>query len=130
MDALRGRRLFVEKGCFACHAINGVGGHDATALDAHTMDARMNPFDFTAKMWAMSPAMIAAQEEAIGEQILFTGQELADIIAFVHDDEAQHDFSMADIPAQIRGLMHHQHGAAPAHQEEIGHHHVEGMGHD
>jgi cytochrome c len=130
IDAQRGRQLFVEKGCFACHSINGVGGHDATNLDAHTMDARMNPFDFTAKMWAMAPAMIAAQEEALGEQILFTGQELADIIAFVHDDEAQHDFSMADIPAQIRGLMHHQHGEAPAHQKEIGHHHGEGMDHD
>jgi hypothetical protein len=35
----------------------------------------------------MAPAMIYAQEEALGEQILFTGDEFADIIAFVHHDE-------------------------------------------
>ncbi len=29
MDPDRGRKLFVAKGCVACHAINGVGGHDA-----------------------------------------------------------------------------------------------------
>jgi CxxC motif-containing protein (DUF1111 family) len=32
MNPTRGRRLFVSKGCVACHAINGVGGHDATNL--------------------------------------------------------------------------------------------------
>ena len=102
MDPVRGRRLFATKGCVACHAINGVGGHDATPLDAHTMDTAMNPFDFAAKMWRMAPAMIYAQEEALGEQILFTGDELADIIAFVHHEEEQHNFSEADIPPDVR----------------------------
>ncbi len=115
MNAARGRELFVTKGCFACHAINGVGGHDATNLDAHTMDSFMNPFDFATKMWAMAPFMIAAQEEALGEQILFSGQELADIIAFVHDEQEQHAFSSRDIPAALEKLMHHSHGAGEHH---------------
>jgi mono/diheme cytochrome c family protein len=126
MSAERGRKLFASKGCVACHAINGVGGHDATALDAHTMQPMMNPFDFAAKMWRMAPAMIYAQEEALGGQILFTGQELADIIAFVHDDEAQHEFSESDIPLEIMPLMHHHHeapGGAAMHSDELGHHH-------
>jgi cytochrome c len=130
MNPDRGRKLFVTKGCFACHSINGIGGHDATNLDAHSMDHAMNPFDFAAKMWAMAPYMIAAQEEAMGEQILFDGQELADIIAFVHDDKAQHNFSMTEIPGEMRKLMHHAHGEAPAHQKEIGHGHDEGDKHD
>ncbi len=46
MDPALGRKLFASKGCVAGHAINGVGGHDATALDAHTMDAMMNPLRF------------------------------------------------------------------------------------
>jgi len=133
MDPARGRKLFASKGCVACHAVNGVGGHDATPLDAHTMDGMMSPFDFAAKMWLMAPAMIYAQEEALGEQILFTGDEIADIIAFVHHDEEQHKFSEADIPPKIRGWMNHAHGepggGGEAHGEELGHDHDAGEEH-
>ena len=110
MDPKRGRKLFVSKGCVACHSINGVGGHDAPKLDAHTMDKKMNPFDFAAKMWRAAPAMIAVQEEAFGEQIYFTGDELADIAAFVHNDKEQHNFSERDITPAVKKMMHHSHG--------------------
>ena len=73
----------------------------------------------------MAPAMIAAQEEALGEQILFTGDELADIIAFVHDDAQQHKFTDAILTPRIIRMMDHQHGGekpgSDAHAEEIGH---------
>lgn len=121
MDSEKGMRLFAEKGCVACHSVNGVGGHDATKLDAHTMDNVMNPFEFAAKMWAMAGAMIPAQQEAMGQQITFTGEELAHIIAFVHDDRQQHKFTEAMIPPTVKKLMKHSHGAMPAHQREIGH---------
>ena len=65
MDPERGKVAFVETGCVACHAINGVGGHDAPSLDAHTMDGLMNPFDFSARMWNHAPGMIATQREAL-----------------------------------------------------------------
>lgn len=123
MNAERGMVLFAEKGCVACHSINGVGGHDATPLDAHSMERMMNPFEFAAKMWRVAPYMIEAQEEAFGEQILFTGDELADIIAFVHDDAQQHIFDDAMLSPRVRRMMDHSHGgAAPAaHAGEIGH---------
>jgi len=124
MSPERGKKIFVSKGCVACHAINGVGGHDAPAMDAHTLKGLMNPFDFAAKMWNHAPAMIAAQEGAFGEQIYFTGEELADMIAFIHDDEAQHGFSEKDMTAKSRKMMEHEHGGAPAvekHAPEIGH---------
>ncbi|MCF6327349.1 MAG: cytochrome c [Devosiaceae bacterium] len=93
MNAERGRELFATKGCASCHAVNGIGGIDASPLDAHNMDAQMNPFELAAKMWAMAPFMIAAQEDEMGAQILFTGQELADIVAFLHNDSEQHKFT-------------------------------------
>jgi hypothetical protein len=46
--------------------------------------------------------MIFMQQRELGEQIDFTGQELADIIAFVHDPEGQRSFSEADIPPELR----------------------------
>ncbi|MBL4874656.1 MAG: c-type cytochrome [Rhodobacteraceae bacterium] len=89
MNADRGMELFASKGCATCHSVNDVGGEDASPLDAHKMDEYMNPFDHAAKMWLMAPYMIAAQEDELGEQILFTGDELSNIIAFLHDDAQQ-----------------------------------------
>lgn len=126
MDPVNGKTLFVDKGCVACHAINGVGGHDAPAMDAHEMDKKMNPFEFAAKMWNHAPGMIAAQEEAFGEMITLTGAELADIIAFVHNDATQHGFSERDLTPAARKMMQHGHDgmAAPkSHGAEIGHDH-------
>lgn len=107
MDPARGRKLFASKGCVVCHAINGVGGEDAPALDAESMERFMNPFDFAAKMWAGAEAMIYVQREELGEQIEFDGGELADLIAFVHDAEEQKKFSESDIPTKIKELMEH-----------------------
>jgi len=107
MSPAKGRKLFASKGCVLCHSINGVGGKDASALDASTMGTVMNPFEFAAKMWRGAATMIAVQEEELGEQIEFSGEELANIIAFVHSAEEQKKFSEADIPPRIIKLMEH-----------------------
>jgi cytochrome c len=109
MNPVKGRKLFVTKGCVACHSVNGIGGHDAAALDAHTMQPMMNPFDFAAKMWRMAPMMIAAQEAELGHQILFSGDELSDIVAFVHDAEEQKKFTEDDLTPEARHMMHEHH---------------------
>ena len=119
MDPAKGRKLFATKGCVVCHSINGIGGTDAAALDASTMGSMMNPFDFAAKMWEGAEAMIVLQREELGEQILFSGQELADIIAFVHHVEEQKKFTEADIPPNIKALMKHM-----EEQEGEGHEHM------
>jgi len=107
MDPARGRILFARKGCVVCHAVNGIGGTDAVSLDATSMQPRMNPFEFAARMWRGAEAMIYLQREELGEQIEFTGDELADIIAFTHSLEEQKKFSPADIPARMKELMEH-----------------------
>lgn len=125
MDPARGRKLFADKGCVVCHSVNGVGGEDAPPLDASTMERGMNPFEFAAKMWRGADAMLMLQREELGEKIEFTGDELADIIAFVHHPAEQQNFSMADVPPRMRELISHGHGEEePDHhdeEEEAGH---------
>jgi mono/diheme cytochrome c family protein len=105
MDLEHGKHLFASKGCVVCHSINGVGGTDAPKLDASTMAPVMNPFEFFAKMWRGATPMIAMQQHEIGHQIQFTGQELADIVAYVHNRQVQKTFSKVDIPPAIKKHM-------------------------
>lgn len=107
MDAARGRQLFADKGCVVCHAINGVGGEDAPPLDADVMSPMMNPFEFAANMWRGAEAMVMLQQEELGEQIELNGQELADIIAFVHSHEEQAKFTEAGLSDEIKKLIEH-----------------------
>jgi len=116
MDAANGRLLFASKGCVVCHSVNDVGGIDAPMLDAEFMDQPMNPFDFAANMWRGAETMVAMQREEMGDVIQLSGQDLADIIAFVHDPDQQALFSEADIPEDIQELMEH------AEEEEEGAH--------
>ena len=115
MNAGRGRKLFASKGCVVCHSINGVGGQDARALDAATMEMPMNPFEFAARMWRGAEPMITLQRNELGAQIEFTGQELADIIAFIHHAEEQKKFSASDIPHQIKDAMSKAHSPREKH---------------
>lgn len=106
MDPIKGKALFASTGCVVCHAVNGVGGTDAPPIDASTMKREMSPFDFVAKMWNHSPGMIAMQENELGGQITFDdGQQIADIIAFLHDADVQKTFSEDDIPADVKAHL-------------------------
>ncbi len=105
MNSARGRELFVSKGCVTCHSVNGIGGEDAAALDAHDMAPYMGLFDLTAKMWSMAPVMIPAQEEELGAQIQLNGDELSDLIAFLHDDMEQAKLSMDALSEEQRATV-------------------------
>jgi hypothetical protein len=49
--------------------------------------------------------MIFMQQQDLGVQIDFTGQELADIIAFIHDPTERRRFSEEDLAAMLgRGM--------------------------
>lgn len=105
LDPVKGRKLFVTKGCVACHSVNHVGGNVAAPLDASIAGPVPNPFDVAALMWRKSPLMIAKQEEKLGEQIYFTGDELSDIIAFIYDPEEQKKFTEADLTPEARKML-------------------------
>ena len=107
-DATRGRALFARKGCVACHAVNEIGGTSAPPLDVASAPGEIDPLDFVARMWRGAEPMLMMQQSLFGEQLNFTGQELADIIAFAHDPEEQHKFSEADIPPALRRVIREQ----------------------
>ncbi len=104
-DAANGQKLFVSKYCVVCHSINSTGGQNAAPLDAADMDASGNVYEFFARMWLGSGPMTAMQDERFGEQVELTAQELGDIVAFIHDAEAQAAFTDADVPDQIEDLI-------------------------
>jgi cytochrome c len=105
MDSARGRDAFLEKGCIVCHQVHGVGGQVGPSFDAADMPGPMNTFDFAARMWRGAPAMVTMQQDLFGEVIDLTGQELADIIAFVHDGEVQASLSEEAVPERFRALI-------------------------
>ena len=98
VDAERGRRLFVTKGCVLCHAVNGAGGIAAPALDADGGDEQLDLMDFVVRMWDGAQAMIELQALELGYQIELTGEEIADLAAFAASPEAQRRFTMQAIP--------------------------------
>ena len=69
VDSERGRQLFITKGCVYCHAVNGVGGKAAPAMDSDATEPSVNLTDFAARMWRGAPAMIELQEMDLGYQI-------------------------------------------------------------
>lgn len=107
MDSHRGRELFLDKGCVVCHAVNGVGGAMGPALNAADMPEPMNAFEFAARMWRGAPAMAQMQEDLLGEVIGLSGQDLADLVAFAHDEAEQRKLKSEQIPERYRELIVH-----------------------
>jgi mono/diheme cytochrome c family protein len=106
LDPVSGRTLFVEKGCVICHAVNGVGGKAAPALDAEIGAPDADPLDFAARMWRGAPAMIELQSIELGYTIYLTADEIANLAAFAADREAQRSLTLDSLPETIRaGLL-------------------------
>lgn len=101
IDAERGRRLFVAKGCFLCHAVNSVGGIAAPALDAPYDIDQLDIMGFVARMWQGASAMLELQALELGYQIELSGDEIADLAAFASSPKVQQDFSMEEIPETL-----------------------------
>lgn len=105
MDPVRGRMLFLKKGCVACHTVNGVGGVRGPRLDADRTLKRISVFDFAARIWRGADAMIDLQRLDLGYQVGLRADELADLTAFAHDYREQRKLSEADIPPKVRRWM-------------------------
>jgi len=102
---MRGRELFVNKGCVVCHSVNDAGGDVGPPLDIDPSNHVIDIFGFAARMWKGAEEMVALQVREVGFPIELNGQELAHLAHFLHDYDAQKAFSDEDIPAIVRKLM-------------------------
>ncbi len=101
-DAATGRALFVQKGCVLCHAINGVGGKAAPALDAADDFVKPDPLEFAARMWRGAPAMVEFQSVELGYVIDLSADDIANIATFAASRAEQKLLKDEDIPGPMR----------------------------
>lgn len=102
IDAQRGRKLFVSKGCVICHAVKGVGGQAAPALDAGTGSQSIDLLGFVSRLMRGMPAMAELQAIELGYQVELAPEDIADLAGFVSDPDLQADFSAAEVPEPMR----------------------------
>ena len=77
----RGRVLFAEKRCASCHAVGGVGPRIGPDLGRPGHHISLTTFG--ARMWNHAPAMLAKMKEQQIEPAPVSGQEMADILAYL-----------------------------------------------
>jgi mono/diheme cytochrome c family protein len=80
--ARRGGQLVEERGCTSCHAVRGKGG--TVAADFATSNVVGSPASVVAAMWNHGPRMESAAQKQGAAWPTLTGQELADITAFLN----------------------------------------------
>jgi mono/diheme cytochrome c family protein len=78
----RGEKLFADKSCATCHAVGGRGGKVGPALGGRAHHVSLT--DFAGLMWNHGPAMWAKMKERGIAVPKLTGQEMADVVAYLY----------------------------------------------
>src|SRR5262249_33926701 len=78
----RGQKLFADKKCATCHAVTGRGGKIGPALGGRAHHVSLT--EFAALMWNHGPPMWTRMKERRIEVPQLTGQEMADIVAYLY----------------------------------------------
>lgn len=81
-DPLSGKKMFTEKKCVQCHAIDGVGGKVGPDL-AREKDFPRTLTQMAAEMWNHAPEMIRRMKNRRIKWEDFSAQEMADLLAYV-----------------------------------------------
>ena len=102
-NARRGRILFITNGCIICHQINGIGGSAAPHLDIAREDRKVDPLEFSGRMWTGAAAMATLQARELGYVIELDGQDIADLAAFAASPEERALLTEASITDEMRG---------------------------
>jgi mono/diheme cytochrome c family protein len=78
----RGEKIFAERHCAACHAVAGKGG--TVGPDLGRSGQHVSLTSFAARMWNHGPAMWAKMKERRVEVPRLSGQDMADILAYLY----------------------------------------------
>ena len=81
-DPIAGERLFNDKGCVRCHAVNGAGGKIGPDL-GRTVRPRTF-FDLSAALWNHAPKMAARMRQLGVVRPPLTAREAGDLAAFLY----------------------------------------------
>lgn len=96
----RGQKLFSEKRCVVCHAVGGKGGK--VGPDLGRRGHHLSLTQFAGLMWNHGPAMWAVMRERKIQVPRLTGQEMADILAYLY---VSHYFDQAASGARGQQLV-------------------------
>src|SRR5206468_3017115 len=77
-----GEKLFTERSCATCHAVVGKGGRVGPDLGGPGHHVSLT--DFAARMWNHGPKMWAAMKERGIDVPKLSGQDTADILAYLY----------------------------------------------
>lgn len=80
-NPLAGSEVFEEKGCMACHAVNGLGG--SVGPDLGQVPRRRSFYELAASLWNHVPKMEAWMAEYGIDQRQMSASEAADLIGFL-----------------------------------------------
>lgn len=80
----RGKDLFASKGCFTCHAVAGVGGQGGPDLGAGGRAMVRSVPEIAGVMWNHSQQMNTEFTRRGIARPIFSGQEMADVIAYLY----------------------------------------------
>ena len=86
-DPVRGAVLFGSKSCSMCHSLAGKGGTDAPPLDSMRghLSAR-EVANMSGQIWNHVPGMLAQFKEEGIPFPTFTGDQMADLVAYLHSE--------------------------------------------
>jgi cytochrome c2 len=93
-DTWRGQRLFVQKGCSRCHAIDGKS--ERIGPDLRSLGAVVTPIFWAQEMWNHAPAMEAYMRDYKLAWPQFKGEEMTDLLAYIREERggSQREFDL------------------------------------
>lgn len=80
----RGRELFAAKRCDACHSVAGKGGRGGPDLGLRGQDLIGSVSSIAGVMWNHGPGMVTEFSRRGLSHTKFSGEEMADIIAYLY----------------------------------------------